>query len=69
MEAFEDGQPGGRHLQFKASFDRGQVVILAAEGLQREPAKTPCGVLAGGHSLPRSAGRDGVMVNKHISDD
>lgn len=30
----KNGQPRGKHLQYRASFDRGQVVILAADGFQ-----------------------------------
>lgn len=63
-----DGQLRGRHLQYKASFDRAQVAILAADWLQTEPVKNPCGCASSGQSLPKIAGRDGMMVSKHISD-
>lgn len=71
MEASKDGQPGGRHLQFKANFDRGQVVILAADGLQRELAKAPRGC-AGRRAEPSQKcwkGWDYGEQAHHISDD
>lgn len=63
-----DGQLRGRHLQYKASFDRAQVAILAADWLQTEPVKNPCGCASRGQSLPKIARRVGMMVSKHISD-